>query len=169
VAEESGRGAVTEVEIFDARITATVAGKLLGVTPTYIGRIAKEGALVRGADGKFRLGDVVPAFVVHQRAEKKRSAKSAGEARVANARAEQLELRTAREKHELIPMSESQYVLELCIGLVLTELSSLPASVTRDLQLRRVIETKIIGVRQRVADAMAKHAAALEKTGKAAA
>lgn len=54
------------------------------------------------------------------------------------------------------------FVDELC-GVFRTELSGLPARITRDLPMRRTIEREINGVLTRIADIAAANAARLER------
>ncbi len=64
---------------------------------------------------------------------------------------------------------EVMAVLDGCLGVFLTELSGLPASVTRDVALRRQIEERIFEMRTRIADRFEAQLHSLRESGKAAA
>ncbi len=85
------------------------------------------------------------------------------------ARAREIEIRTAEREHKLMQTDEAMAVLDDAVGTFLTELAGLPASVTRDLVLRRQIEEKIFEMRTRIADRFEAKLRSLRETGKAAA
>jgi phage terminase Nu1 subunit (DNA packaging protein) len=68
---------------------------------------------------------------------------SSGVVRIQDARAQEIELRVAREQHKLIEMEEVGAFLRESIGAFRSELSGLPAACTRDLALRAVIDTQV--------------------------
>ncbi len=85
------------------------------------------------------------------------------------ARAREIEIRTAQRERKLMQTDEAIAVLEDVVGTFLTELSSLPAAVTRDVVLRRQIEEKIFEIRTRIADRFEAQLCSLRESGKAAA
>lgn len=83
--------------------------------------------------------------------------------RLREARAVEIELRTAERLRKLCPIEDFATFIDLICGAFRSELGSLPARVTRDLPMRRVIEREINGVLTRVADICAANASRLER------
>lgn len=84
------------------------------------------------------------------------------------ARAQAIELRTQREAHHLIRADESLAVIDAVIGKLVAHLVMVPARCTRDLNLRKTIESEINRARTAVADECQRQARSLETTGQAA-
>jgi hypothetical protein len=106
------------------------------------------------------------AYIQHIR---ERRSRSAADDAYRRAKAREVELRIAERLHKLCLTEEMMAAFEDVVGVLLTELSCLPAAVTRDLQLRRQIEEKIFTMRARVAHRFEAQARSLQKRGKAAA
>ena len=83
--------------------------------------------------------------------------------RLREARAIEIELRTAERLGKLCPIEDFAAFIDLVCGAFRSELGSLPARVTRDLPMRRIIEREINGVLTRVADICAANAARLKQ------
>jgi phage terminase Nu1 subunit (DNA packaging protein) len=82
----------------------------------------------------------------------RQSEKSIAEARIRNARAVEIELRTAQRAGELMFVDDHTATVDAIAGIVLTELGSLPARFTRDLEMRAQLEKCIDEARQSIAD-----------------
>lgn len=144
-------------------ITWAVAAKLLDLSRQRIERLVSEGWIKRESPGKFRLEDVIGGYLKFMRQSPTRTA-SAGDARVRDLRAQELEVRTAQRLGKLAAVEEFDAMCGIIGGLFISELVGQPARVTRDLALRRVIERDVHGIRERVAVAAEQIAARLPDT-----
>lgn len=80
------------------------------------------------------------AYIRWLRDETRKSAQSAAAARVQDARAKEIELRTAREEGRLVPLEGVQAVVADILGTYRYELTGVPAASTRDLSIRASIQ-----------------------------
>jgi phage terminase Nu1 subunit (DNA packaging protein) len=103
------------------------------------------------------------AYISHLR--DRRSKPSAADAHLREARAREIEVRTAERLGKLVAVEEFDAMIDAICGTFRTELSGLPARVTRDVMLRRTIETEITGILHRIADIAEANAARLEGAG----
>jgi hypothetical protein len=62
----------------------------------------------------------------------------------------EVELRIAQREGRLMETAEAVEIMEAMVGLLRTELSTLPARVARDLQLRRAIEAATADILEKV-------------------
>jgi hypothetical protein len=93
---------------------------------------------------------------------------NAADDRLRLARAKAIEQRTKREAHHLVRCDESLAVIDAAIGKLMVHLGSVPARCSRDLEMRKIIETEIDRARSTAADEFARQAESLRGTGKAA-
>ncbi len=90
---------------------------------------------------------------------------SAADSHLREARAREIEVRTAERLGKLVAVEEFDAMIDELCGVFRTELSGLPARVTRDVALRRTIEREINGMLGRIADIAEANAARLEGAG----
>ena len=150
-------------------ISTIVAGQVLMRDPERIRQLAKTGWIAaqgnsRGRSGgaMFRLLDVVHGYIRFRDDEKMRGTKTAGQSKIAEARSREIELRNAYREGHLIEIEEALETIDALMGLLRVSLSGLPARVTRDLQLRRTIETAINDILDSIADIAAKKSKAMD-------
>jgi phage terminase Nu1 subunit (DNA packaging protein) len=122
--------------------TAATLTKYLDLSYRRIQQLLKEGVLPRRSDGDFNLIPCCVAYVRYLRDEGRRVTKSAAASRTQELRAQEIELRLAREKGKLIEFADVELVIAEIVGTLHSELIGLPASCTRDLTLRNTIEEK---------------------------
>jgi hypothetical protein len=94
------------------------------------------------------------AYIRHLR--ERRSSHSEADAQLRAARAREIEIRIAERERKLIPLGELNFAWDFCLGVLVTNLASVPARSTRDLVLRRTIEHEIDLARNAAADACRK-------------
>ena len=94
--------------------------------------------------------------------DERRSAKSAADSRVRDARALEIELRIAERSRELIPVEDALNDMAELAGMVRSELAGLPARLTRIVAERQKVETEIDGVLSRLSQRAAEKAEGLE-------
>ncbi len=133
-------------------ITTAQAATLLMVSDQWIRDLSKKGYIPKPENGVVPLVATVQGYIRWLKDEERRTSKTAAASRVQDARAQEIELRLAREKKDLIHFDDSFAAIDLVFGLLRPELSGVPARVTRDLQLRRDIESEIDGALERACD-----------------
>src|SRR5207253_1359713 len=84
--------------------SANQCGTHLDLSRVRVVQLVNEGALPRNVDGSFDLDACRLAYIRYLRSEDRRGAKSATASRVQEARAKEIELRTAREEGRLVPL-----------------------------------------------------------------
>lgn len=137
----------------DGRRSIHLAGQLIDKSPAWIRSLISDGYIVKQSDGTILERDVFNGYIRWLTDEARRANKVKAESRVRDARAREIELRIAEREGRLAQVSDLEAVLDEYIGSMRSELSGLPAAVTRDLVLRRTIEQAIDERLHRVADA----------------
>lgn len=126
-----------------AGASAQACGTHLDLSRVRIVQLVDEGALPRNKDGSFDLDACRVAYIRYLRSEDRRGAKSATASRVQEARAKEIELRTAREEARLIPLDDVSAAIADILGTYRSELSGVPAAASRDLAVRAEIEKQL--------------------------
>jgi phage terminase Nu1 subunit (DNA packaging protein) len=146
-------------------VTASALGRHLDLSRQRVVQLSDEGVIERRADDRFDQDAARVAYLRWLRSEDRRGAKTEADGRLRDARAREVELRIAEREHRLIDMVEHESVLVEVIGIVTTALDGLPARVTRDLNLRAVIEAEINATLNRASDRAEARARELKATG----
>lgn len=143
----------------------TEIATMTGRTVRWVQMLAKEQSITKDGRGKYRLDSVLAALVSHYEAIIEKGSKSAAASRVTDARAEEIELRLAERRRDLIPQEDALAVVDLVAGEVNKQFTGLPARITRDVRLRREIEAKLNEAKQKIAGAV-RDARILAETGR---
>lgn len=123
--------------------SAYKCGAHLDLSRVRIGQLADEGKLPRLPDGSYDLDACRLAYIQYLRSEDRRGAKSATASRVQEARAKEIEMRTAREEGRLVPLDDVSAAIADILGTYRSELNGVPAASTRDLSVRGEIEKQL--------------------------
>lgn len=143
-------------------VGAETAAKLILVTPRHLARLVADGWIERAAPGRYHLIKVVHGYIKYLKDEGRRTSKSASESRLKDMRAQEVEMRVAQKRGELVSLDAATEAFDRMTGEYLQSLSSLPARVTRNVRERQRIEALIDSERQRISDrfaAIGKHLA----------
>lgn len=135
------------------------AGELLGISAERVRQLIKDGLVQKRGRNSVPLRSAVQGYIRFLKDDGKKTTKSAAASRLQDARAHQVEVRTAKEVRELVPAEEADAVLQTIIGMLMAALNGLPAQLTRDLDERVKIEAAIDGIRREVASAVAQFGA----------
>ena len=122
------------------------------------GWIAQEGTVL---DRRYRLLDVVQGYIRFRDDEDRRTNKSAAHSRIQDARSREVELKNAQREGKLIELEDAIETIAEVVGMLRLQFSGLPARVTRDLILRRTIETAVNDILDHIADLAEQEAQAL--------
>ena len=124
-------------------VNAVTLTKYLDLSNRRIQQLVKEGVLPRRSDGDFNLITCCVAYIRYLRDEGRRVTKSAAASRTQELRAQEIELRIARDKGILIEFAHIELVIADIMAALHSELIGVPAGCTRDLALRKIIEEKL--------------------------
>ena len=138
-------------------MTYADAGARMGTSSQWVLELIKQGYVNRAPGGGVVLAEAMAGYIKWLKDEQRRSTKTAGDTRVRDARAREIELRTARDEQELIPTEEAVAYAQMVVGALVSRLNGLPAQYTRDLDERRKLEATIDGIREEVAQVMSEH------------
>src|SRR5262245_46298178 len=148
-----------------ALATTYNAGQMAGalaLTDQRVRQLTAEGRLKTVAKNKYDRDATTRDYVIWLRDLNKLANMSTSESRVREARAAEIEIRTAERTRRLITLDEALESNAIVCGFVRTEFGALPARFTRDLALRRDIEKAVNDTLARIADRLNEEAAALE-------
>jgi len=140
------------------------AARVIMKDPERVRQLAKAGWIAQEgtrSDRRYRLLDVVQGYIRFRDDEDRRTSKMAAHSRIQDARSREVELKNAQREGRLIDFEEVLAVLEELMGMLRSQLSGLPARVTRDLQFRRTIETALNDILDAIADVATERAKAL--------
>lgn len=135
-------------------IPSAQAAKLIMVTEQWLRQLVKKGYITPAGRGRYNLVNVVQGYIKFLKDEERRTSKSAADSRVRDARASEIEMKIAEKKRELIPLEDAIGAMDYLVGVVNDGLNSIPASVTRDLELRRSLENTVHQTQERIAKAL---------------
>jgi hypothetical protein len=130
--------------------------EILVLSRTRIEQLVREGKIRKLAPGKYDLVECVQSYIRFLREDAKINNRDAANARVRDARAKDIEARTAERLGRLVPFELLDELIQGFAGLVRSEFAGMAASTTRDLVMRRIIEREVNARLRRVAE----HAAA---------
>lgn len=141
-----------KTDVLKRQIDANAAAALIKCSPRWVRELVKLGFIPRPARGCYVIGDVVHGRIDSLQDEAKRASRTASESRVRDARAREIELRTAREEAKLIETDEAIASINEVLAILKSEAAGLPARVTRDDQLREKIATEVDDIFRRASD-----------------
>ena len=148
-------------------ISQTEAAGVLQVTPAWIRQMIDRGYMTLKGNGLLDAKDVWSGYIRYLKDEKRQSQKSAGETRVAAARASEIELRIAQKQRELIPLDDAMLAFSDLCGFVRQSMDGLAARTTRDIAIRKSIEKETDAVLQEISDRASERGRALAAGGDA--
>lgn len=137
-------------------ITVEVAARLLMLSGERIRQLSKAGYIPMPVRGKTTIVGAVQGYIRFLKDDARKNTKSEAASRAVDARAEEIQLKIAERKRELIPREDAILAMDLVVGEVNKVLTSLPARITRDVALRREIEAKLNEGKGKIAEALAR-------------
>lgn len=124
-------------------VNQATLGKHLDISQTRVAQFVADGTFVTLPNGKLDKDDCRIRYIRWLRDETRKSSASVSASRVQVARAEQIELQTAKELRDVIPIEEITDFLTETIGTLRSELSGVAAASTRDPAVRAEIEKNL--------------------------
>jgi phage terminase Nu1 subunit (DNA packaging protein) len=126
--------------------------QILVLSRTRCEQLAREGIIKKKAPGKYDLVASVQAYIRFLREDAKINNRDAANARVRDARARDIEARTAERLGRLVSIALYDEMIQGFAGLVRSEFAGMPSACTRDLVMRRIIEREINARLRRMAE-----------------
>jgi hypothetical protein len=126
-------------------ISAAVAAKLIGVTPQWLTTLERGGYITKVSRGQYNLVNVVQGYIKYLKDEDRSSKKTAGDTRLKDMRAAEVEQRMMERQNTLkiAALEAAMAIFDEAAGGLKADLLSIPARVTKDIPLRRRIEAEI--------------------------
>jgi hypothetical protein len=149
-------------QLWATKVTTGAVGELLELGAERVRQLVKEGWITRDKVGAIRLGDAVRGYVKFLRS---RSTRTASDTRIRDARAREIELRTAQRAGDLCKTEEAFAFVDDVFGMMKSDLMGLPAMVTRDLNIRRDIERAVATILNNTAARLDARAKTLKPNG----
>ncbi|WP_316205922.1 hypothetical protein [Bradyrhizobium sp. SZCCHNR3058] len=118
-------------------ITLTEAMRLTGYTKQNLQKLIDAGHLKRSNRAKFKLADLFSGVMDHLRLQRRTKEKTVAGQRLLEARATEIEQRTAIRAGKLMETDEHFAIMHMVFGALKATIESLPAQMTRDPDQRR--------------------------------
>jgi hypothetical protein len=127
----------------DGYISVTQAMQLLMVSDTWIRKLVKSGYIPAIENGTVQLVAAVQGYIRYLKDEERRTSKTATLSQVQQERA--LEIRQRREQAagNLVELDATEEFVADTLGALRAEIFGVPAAVTRDAELRLLIEQRL--------------------------
>jgi hypothetical protein len=146
-------------------VPASSLARHLGLSVGRIHKLAAEGIIPRLASG-FDQDVCRLAYIKYLSSEGRRSKDSDAKTRAQEARTRRIEMQVRREEGETIDLTETEEIFEDVLGTYRAELAGVPASCTRDLAQRDLMEGKLNGAIGRCKRRFSEKMAALQSGDK---
>lgn len=137
-------------------ITLEVAGRLLMISAERVRQLIKMGYIERTRRGYTTIPSAVQGYIRFLKESAAENTKSAAANRAQEARADEIEMRNAARRRELVSLDEALEAMSLLVGKVNAEMNGLPRRCTRDVDLQSKIEAEADGAKERIAAALRK-------------
>jgi phage terminase Nu1 subunit (DNA packaging protein) len=138
--------------VLDVPLTRAQAARLIGVSERWVNELEDRGYIHKLERGLYDAADVAQGYARSLADDKRTTAQSAAQARLIQARAQALELKTQREAGDLCPTYAIENYGRSVFGKVRAEHVALPAQFTRDLSERDRLALLVDQMETRLAD-----------------
>jgi len=132
------------------QISAAQAAQLIGVSTRRLQQLVADGWIERPNRGKYTFAAVIQGYLKFLKDDEHHTSKSAEERRVRLARAEEIELRNARQELGLVPRDEVVAYTRRVASAMFDRLDALPARLTLDVDGRRRLKVAVADIRSEI-------------------
>lgn len=143
-------------------ISVTQAAVLLNRTGRWVQNLVAGGFIAKSKRGQYSLVEVVRGALAYYESQLEKSTKAAAASRVTDARTRLIEINIAERQRELIPVEDAKAAMGEFAACVRTELTGLPARLTRNASERRKLEQEVDATLRRLSAQAGKSAVAME-------
>jgi hypothetical protein len=133
-------------------VDITVLCQLLMMSRQRVNQLVADGWIKKQDRGQYGLVDSVQGYIRFLRDEHRRQNMSAAASRISDARAKDIEVRTALRLSHLVPREVYDEMIDGFAGVVRSEFAGVAATCTRDLPMRRIIDREVNARLRRVAE-----------------
>ena len=158
-----------KISLADVVINLSEAGRLIGKSQPWVNKLVKDGFIKRTARGLYSPAAVAQGYAASLIEQRKKASRTGTLSLVQAARAREIDLPIARAESKLITTEEMLETVDEIIGMLKADCDGVPASVTRDQILRRLIESALDAIFTRAADRLEQKAHDLSAGGSTAA
>lgn len=123
-----------------ATITVAQAARVLTVSETMVRKLCRDGHVPRLPDGRVPIVGAVQGYIRFLADDARRAAKSASASGLQDAKTAEVHARIAQKHQELMPIEDAEAALDDVLATVQVRLAGLTARITRDPQLRRLVQ-----------------------------
>lgn len=142
-------------------IGVETAAALIRVSPRRLQQLSNEGWIKKEGRGQYTVRGVVQGFITYLDDQLERTERRNADNRVREARAREIELRTARAEAQLVPTDEVLAWTQAVVGALMERLRELPERLTTDARERERIAGLIDQIGRDADEAGAEFRAAL--------
>lgn len=153
------------VSALDIPITVEEAGRMFGVSAERIRQLVKAGFIAKEGRNRLAIEAVGNGYRKYRDHLAAQETKTSSDTRVRDARAREIEMRNDERMRKLIPIEDATAALDYLVGHVREKMNSIPARVTRDIELRRKIEAEVNAAQAQIAKALRKSGDVARKGG----
>ena len=139
--------------VADDIVTATSLATHLGCTRQNVARLTAEAVIEQRSDGCYDQTASRLKYIKHLRSDARRSPRTQADADHVRVKTEMLQLRLMEKQRKLVRREDANALLDEVCGTVLTHLSGMAARCSRDMVVRRNIDTVVHQIRTELAQA----------------
>lgn len=157
MADDSGKAGADRAT---ATLTADQAAALFGKSRQWVFNLIKAGFIAKEARGRYTLVALIRGVMAYYDDMLNKQTQSKAASRATEARAAEIEQRIAMRDRALIPIDDATAAIDQVAGIVNSELSGLPARISRDLAIRKKAEAEVHASKKRISATLEKVAGA---------
>jgi hypothetical protein len=129
-------------------LTGADAARLIGKSVAWLKQLVEDG-FVKKSGSFYSPDEVTQGYIKFLHDEQRRASKGATQTTLQAAKAKEIELRIAREDHNIVALDEALDFVDEVIGVLKSDLLGLGASVSRDASVRTHIDERVNDILQR--------------------
>ena len=126
----------------NSEVSLEALAEIASCSKSWLTKLARDGYFKSERRGYYRKDNVIAGLLKHAK-ESNKPAPTPAMTKYHEARARQTEQRTAIEARKLISFEEHLAIFDIVLGTLKSRIESVPAQVTRDIQLRRKFEAAL--------------------------
>lgn len=146
-------------------VSVSEAAALFDRTPRWLQILAAAGFVAKAERGRYSLASVCRGVLGYYEDQLAKASKGAAASRATIARTKEIELRIAERQRHLIPLDDAKAEISALVSEVRAEIAGMGARITRDMELRRQIDSEADGILHRLAQRAEKAGHALATEG----
>lgn len=147
-------------------ITLEQVARLLMISRERVRQLVAAGYIPKPNRNAYPIVGAVQGYIRAKEDELRRARDAAGENGLRSARQAEIEMRMAERRRDLVRRDEADAAMDIVVGQINEEFGGFAARVTRDVAMRRQIETALDATLNRIADKCSSAKAELSEGGR---